>query len=154
MALPNICKDGILFTAQDIIEISNVMKERNIHTIEGLVEYFNSKYNCNKVVDLLKALYFEGIKVSPEFNFKPVTEKCLVTNGVFKLSKPPIAMEDSYFINNLVVVRLFDEDKNLTNAYEFFDDPEVDLSNLTVKIDTDKSGIASVSYFTLTDKNT
>jgi len=145
----DLCDMNVTFTAKDIVELQQVIVNNNIYTIEGLVEYFNNKFTCNKVIDFLKLLYREGIKLTPKLEFKPITEKCLVTNGEFKLKRRPLAMDDSYFINNLVVVRLFNEDGELTNMYEFYDDVDVDLNNLKCKLSKDTvNGIASVSYFT------
>jgi hypothetical protein len=146
---------NISFTTKDIIELQQAIVNDRIYDLEGLIEYLNGKFKCNKIVEFLSKIYEEGVKYTPKFNFKPITEKCIVKNGVFKITNTPFAMENSYFVNNLVVVRLFDDEGNLTNSYEFFDDVEVNTYNLECKLkddimDTTKiNGIASVSYFTL-----
>jgi len=156
MATPiniDLCQEGIYFTSKDILEVEQVLLEGEVYTIQGLVEYFNGKLKCNNIIKLLEQLVDEGLKYAPKFNIKPVTEKCEVTNGQFKLTQQPIPMQDSYFINNLVVVRLKDENNNLTNQYEFFDDVKVDPNTLmcTIKDSTHINGVASVSYFTYVD---
>ena len=144
------CNGMLVFTPKDVVEIANYIEDNDIHDMEGLVEYLEGKVGCNRLLKYLKLILEQGIAVKPKYNIRPITEKCLVENGKFKISYVPLLMGTGYFVANLVVVRLLDENGKLTNQYEMFDDVEVDDVNLVCTIpDSNIKGIASVTYFTV-----
>jgi len=151
--IKEICESGgVLFTTDDIVELHQAITTGEIYSIEGLIDYFNAKHKCNEIVELLKKVLENGVKIVPKVNLNPITEKCEVVNSKFKLSRVPLQMGHSFFINNLVVVRLKDKDGNLTNAYNMYDDVDVKLDTLECQIPEDNiNGIASVSYFAMVD---
>jgi hypothetical protein len=133
------------FTSEDIVKLNEYFTENeNRYSLKGLVQYFDSKLGCNRVVKLLNDVIQRGIKITPNIVFHPVTEKRVIENGVFTLTNKPYFMDDSIFINNLIVVKLLD------GTYKFYDDVEFDLVSLKCNLGEEAlSGTATVSYFVL-----
>ena len=148
----NCYNDGIYFTAEDIVEFKEMLEEfykRNPNkdfTIEDLVNYFNNKYECNKLVDILKNIVEKGLEIKPKLAFLPITEKCEVTKGKFKLSRKPLRMGEYYFLNNLVLVRYED------GTYDFYSDVKVNEETLICDLGNESiNGTCFVSYNYLTN---
>ena len=132
------------FTSEDIITMNEYFNAGNNYSLEGLIQFFDARIGCNRVVRLLNDVISRGIKIMPQILFHPVTEKCVLENGEFTINQVPYSMGDSIFINNLIVV------KNSDNTYDFYDDVEFDLVNLKCSLnDKNAHGTATVSYFVL-----
>lgn len=129
------------FTSSDIVRLKDYFNDTENHSIQGLVQYFNSKIEYNRVADLLENILNQGISILPKIIFKPVTETCDVENGKFTLTNMPYNMDGFYFLNNLIVM------KNDDGSYDFFTGVGVDEDTLECVIDTDKNGTVTVSYF-------
>lgn len=141
-------KVDMFFTPTDIIELMQYFEGGNgRYNIVGLVEYFNKKFNCNRITELLNGVVSKGIEYTPKVIFRPVTEKCTVINGEFKISNKPYVMDTFPFLNNLVVV------KDTNGGYMFFDDVKFNIDTLICFLnDIDIQGTATVSYFVIEDK--
>jgi len=135
------------FTSEDIIKLNEAIAATGSFSIKGLIQYFDAKLQCNRVVSLLNNIIEEGIKVTPSIVFHPVTERCDVKNGVFYITSKPYFMGSSIFINNLIVV------KNSDNTYSFYDDVDFTLDSLKCSLnDETVNGTATVSYFVLDEE--
>jgi len=152
MNVNDVCKSNTItrevtsfFTSEDIVKLNEYFTlNKNRYSIEGLVQFFESQLGCNRIVSLLNEVITRGMKVIPNVIFHPVTEKCIIENGVFNITQTPYYMGDSIFINDLIVVKLSD------GTYEFYDDVEKDLVSLKCKLGNETlSGTATVSYFVL-----
>jgi len=133
------------FTSEDIIKLNEYFTlNKNTYSIEGLIQFFEAKVGCNRVASILNELINNGVKIMPNIVFHPVTEKRTIKDGCFTITQQPYYMGDSIFINNLIVVKLFD------GTYDFYDDVEIDLVGLKCNLKNEKlSGTATVSYFVL-----
>ena len=141
------------FTSEDILGVIAAYRAGHT-TIESMVQYFNSRYECNKILAIINEVIEKGISIKPDIAFVPYTEKSIVTNGKFRLTNKPYNLGGSLFLNNLIVLKRDD------GTYEFFDDGHLDPDTLIYTIDgngvpeNDIVGTATVSYFisTLNDE--
>ena len=146
MKIEDPCDNKIkaFFTSEDLVSTMEYFKDGNTYTLQGMIQYFNAKYKCNRIVKLLREVLDNGIKILPKVMFTPVTEKCKVKDNKFALSQRPYKMGDYYFLNNLVHIKYLD------GTSDFFDNVEYDEELMVCNVpDASGDGFAYVSYFVL-----
>lgn len=134
----------VAFSSDDLISLMNSIQNNPTMSLKGLVEYFNAKFECNRIVKILANVMAKGIPVTPNVLFRPHTEKAEVVNGIFKLKKQPIDMGGYFFINDLVMF------KGTNGALTLYDSISVNVETKVCSfLDKTLTGTATVTYFVL-----
>lgn len=138
---------GKYFTSTDVVGLMEYFKKDNSYSVAGMIQYFNARYKCNRIVNLLKGVIKDGLKLLPDVYFAPVTMKFDVVGGKFQMVDTPYFMRGSYFVSNLAVLKLNNKDGNMSTNYAFYDDIEINLNTLICDLKDDVDGTVSVTYF-------